>query len=301
MLGPVAEPAPGPGEAMVRTRRVAVWRPARADLGAIPGRDFVGVIDRLHDSADAGERRRLIGRRVVGLADIACTRCDLCRGGLSAHCRDRRTLGEAGAPGCLAERFAIPVRNLAVVPESVPDDRAVFALALAEAVHAAQQVRLEGGAFVTVVGDGVPALLCAQVLAARTPAVRVLGGDAERLALCEKWGVKHRHQSEAGRRRDQSAVVECTGAAAGFALATGLVRPRGTIVLAGGGPPGADLTPVADSEVVVVGARSGPLRDALALLAGGSVDVLSLVGRRLKFEQAPSLRADGGLAQLVEF
>lgn len=297
------EPTPGPGEAVVRTRRAAVLQPPAPDqAGAIPGRDFVGVIDRLHESADAAERRRLIGQRVVGLADIACTRCDLCRGGLSTHCRERRTLGTADTPGCLAERFAIPLRNLVVVPDAVGDDSAVFAPALAAAIHAAQSVRLEGGAFVTVVGDGVPALLCAQVLGARTGSVRLLGERQERFSLCEKWGIKHRHESEAGRRGDQAAVIECTGTGAGFSLATRLVRPRGLIVLAEGGPPGADMRAVAESELVVIGARSGPLRDALAMLQQGSVDVLSLVGRRTKLDQAVgALRADGGLATLIEF
>ncbi len=304
--GPVLDPAApdpvaGPGGAIVRPRRAAVFHPLPDELGAIPGSDFAGVIDRLHESADAAERRRLVSQRVVGLADIACTRCDLCRGGLSVHCRERRTLGTAAAAGCLAERFEIPVRNLVTIPDSLGDDEAVFAPTLAAAIHAAQSVRLEGGAFVTVLGDSVLALLCAQVLAARTPAVRLLGQHAERFTLCEKWGIKHRHESEAGRRADQTAVIDCTGTAAGFALAMRLVRPRGMIVLAERGGAGVDLRAVTDAELVLIGARSGPLRDAVAMLSRGAVDVLSLVTRRARLDQAPAaLHGESGLSLLIE-
>jgi threonine dehydrogenase-like Zn-dependent dehydrogenase len=305
VLDPSApEPLACPSDAVIRTRRAATFGPlASGPAGTIPGRDFVGVIDRLHESSDAADRRRLIGQRVVGAPDVACTRCDLCRAGLSAHCRERRTLGEAGLPGCLAERFALPVRNLVIVPDSVDDDAAAFASLLACAIHAAHAVRLEASGFVTILGDSALALLCAQVVAARTPSVRLLGMSPEKFTVCEKWGIKHRHVDEAGRRRDQAAVIDCTGTATGFAVATQTVRPRGTIVLPAQSPaPELDPRPIAESELVVIGARGGPLRDAVAMLAKGAVDVLSLVGRRARLENAaPALRASDGPALLVEF
>lgn len=278
--------------------------PGDGPAGRIPGRDAVGVIDRLHESAEAAERRRLIGQRVVGAADIACSRCDLCRSGLAAHCRERRTLGEGGVAGCLATRYTLPVRNLVAVPDGVDDHRAAFAPVLACAIHAAQSVRLEAGAFVTVLGDSALALLCAQVLAVRTPMVRLLGMRPQRFALCEKWGIKHRHADEAGRRRDQSAVIDCSGTPDGFRLASCIVRPRGTIVLPDRavGPLCVEAGPIREAELVVVGARGGPLRDAVALLAAGTVDVLSLIGRRVRLEGVPAAFGSvDGPAVLVEF
>jgi threonine dehydrogenase-like Zn-dependent dehydrogenase len=298
--GHVPEPAPGPGAAVVRVRCAAVFVPPPGIPGTTPGRDFVGVIDRLHESAEPGDRRRLIGQRIVGLADIACTRCDLCRSGLSVHCREARTLGDQATPGCLAERLALPVRNLIAVPDALADDAAVFAPTLALAIHAAQAVRIEGGAFVTVLGDSALALLCAQVLRTRTPAVRLLGRRPERFTLCERWGVRHRHEAEAGRRRDQSAVIDCTGE--GLALAMQIVRPRGMIVVPEGHGPPIEPRAIVESELVVIGVRAGPLRDAIAMLASGAVDTLPLVSRRGRLDQAPAmLRAADGLAQIVDF
>src|SRR5690606_6250511 len=80
-------------------------------------------------------------------------------------------------------------------------------------------------------------LLTAQALARLNKSVRLLGSRPERVALCERWGVKHRLIEEAGRRQDQEVVIDCTGASGGASgggalrLAMQLVRPRGVILL----------------------------------------------------------------------
>jgi threonine dehydrogenase-like Zn-dependent dehydrogenase len=47
-----------------------------------------------------------------------------------------------------------------------------------------------------------------------------------------------------------------------------------------------DLSPVIANEVQIVGSRDGPIPDALRMLAEDSIDVLSLVTRHYKFEDA---------------
>lgn len=306
-------PAPAPGLAVVRATRVALCdtdadlvRRAPAPAAPFtPGAEFVGVVERLHESADKPERDRLLGKRVVGSPIIVCGACDLCRAGLSTHCRARRVLGRTGWDGALAERFALPTRNLTPVPHGVDDDRAVFAVALAAAVHAGQVVRVEGKPFVTVLGDTVEGLLTAQVMARLNASVRVLGSRPDRLDLCEKWGggIKHRPIDDAGRRQDQDVVIECTGTPAGFAAALKFVRPRGTVVLVR--PIGvADLAPAVEHEITLVGSRAGPIPEALALLARSAVDVVGLIGRRFKFAEAPAAMAaaaePGALRTIVE-
>lgn len=296
-------PAPAPGLAIVRPTRVAlsdadadaVRRGAALPTPFTPGTEFVGVVERLHETADKAERDRFVGKRVVGSPIIVCGACDLCKAGLSTHCRARRVLGRAGWNGALAERFALPTRNLSPVPPGVDDDRAVFAVALAAAVHAGQVVRVEGKPYVTVLGDTVEGLLTAQVMARLNASVRVLGSRPDRLALCEKWagGVKHRPIDEAGRRQDQDVVVECSGTPAGFAAALKFVRPRGTIVLVRA-IGGADLAPAVEHEITLVGSRAGPIPEALALLARSAVEVLGLIGRRYRFADAPAAMAAAG-------
>lgn len=297
-------PAPGAGEALIRPLRMGVSgfdaRAAAGGAGAggglTLGHRFVGVVERLHESADRDLRKRWEGKRVAGSINVVCGRCDMCRAGLSNHCRARRILGVSGWDGCFAERFTLPVRNLAEVPAAVDDDRAVFAEPLAGALHAAQLVRVEGKPYVTVLGDGIDGLLCAQVMARLNASVRLLGRRPEKFALCERWGIKHRHIDEVGRRSDQDIVVDCMGGGAGLSLALGLVRPRGKVVLrpSVGGPESAAapdrgaLDLIVSGEIEVLGARCGSIADAVAALARAEIDVLPLITRRARLSDGPA-------------
>jgi alcohol dehydrogenase len=305
-----AAPVAAPGEAVIQTR----WAVALPVAGApqqsegqpfTPGRQFVGVVTSLYEGADRELRKKWEGKRVVGSPDVVCSQCDLCRAGLSAHCRNRRVLGSPGWDGCLAESFKLPIRNLVEVPPGMDDQAAVFAFMLSGAVHAAQLVRVEGKPYVTILGDSAEALLSAQVMARLNASVRLLG--KRQFALCEKWGIKHRHQSEVGRRHDQDIVIDCTGGEDGgwgLTLAMQLVRPRGRIVVRPGRTTTADLSPLVDLELQLLGARYGSIADAVALLARGEIDTNSLITRRVPLAEGVSaIEAAAGrdeIAVLVE-
>ena len=281
----VDPPEPGPGEVLVRPTRVAIGRDELGSQAAVgvPGRRFVGVIHRA-----VGDELRA-GQRVVVKPHIRCGRCDLCRGGLGDHCREGVTIGSAERQGCLAELIAVPAENVVHVPDALDDDQAVFAWTLAGALHVAQLLRVDAKTYVTVLGDNATGLLCAQWLARLNASVRLLGSHPARFGLCEKWGVKHRNADDVGRRADQDAVIDCTGSAEGIALAMRLVRPRGTIVLRGGGPGRVDLAPIIQGEITLVGSRAGNLRDAVRALAERRVDVLNLISRRVRLLDVPDV------------
>lgn len=307
-------PAPAPGEALIRTRWAAVSPldaalPARGGSPTEPltlGHQFVGTVESLGADADRDLRKRWEGRRVVGAIDIVCSQCDLCRAGLASHCRNRRTLGMRGWDGCLSTHFKLPLRNLVEVPSGVDDQAAVFAFLLSGAIHAAQLVRVEGKPYVTILGDTAEALLCAQVMARLNASVRLLG--KRQFALCEKWGIKHRDQSEVGRRHDQDIVVDCTSGGWGLSLAMQLARPRGKIVLrpgsTGPAPEGMDLSPIVDAELQVLGAGYGSIADAIAMLARGEIDTLPLITKRAKLADGPQAvalaRATDQITVLIE-
>lgn len=309
------DPIAGAGDAVVRVLRAAI---SPLDLAVVRGQiahegvlghEFVGIVERIE--GEAGDAARaLIGKRVVGQPEIVCAACDLCRAGLSRHCRSGRMLGIGSWPGCIAERVAIPARNLVPIPDALDADAAVLAEPLACAMHASQIVRIVGKTYVTVLGDDAHALLMAQVMARENASVRVLGERPERLGIAEKWGVKHRHVAEVGRRADQDVVICSSPDAAMLDLAMGLVRPRGKIVLRGslatGSSPGdgsrgreaasdghaqsqndgLDLSPVITNELEVIGARGGRIADAIAALDSKRYDVGSLITRRFKLDDA---------------
>jgi alcohol dehydrogenase len=299
-------PTPPPGEALVRPIKVAVASTERALLDhaahhdglasfvGVMGHEFVGVVEEVCPKAGRDEQRQWIGKRVVGTINDPCGRCDLCRGGLSAHCRARTVLGLLGRDGCFSDSFCIPTNNLVEVPANVDDDRAVFAGSLAAVAHIAHAVRLQGKPYVTVLGDGTMGLLAAQIMVRMNASVRLLGKHPEKFTLCERWSIRHRHISEVGRRNDQDVVIDCTGEPGGVELALGLVRPRGKIVVKGSPAawPGAsrawpDLSAVSSMELEVIGSRSARLADAVDLLSRGMIDVLPLITSRGKLNDIP--------------
>ncbi|MEX2671547.1 MAG: alcohol dehydrogenase catalytic domain-containing protein [Phycisphaeraceae bacterium] len=288
-----AEPTLTAGEALIRPTRMGICSTdleicrGYMDFAGVLGHEFVGVVEQVH--ADTPERyRKLLGKRVVGSINCVCGKCDMCTRGLSNHCRDRTVLGIAGRDGCFADRFVLPAMNLLAVPDTLDDDHAVFAEPLAAACTIPQQIRIEDKPYITVLGDGRLGLLVAQVLAQFNASVRVIGKHPDKLALCEKWAIKHRLLSDFVPRADQDIVVDCTGSATGLALAMQVVRPRGQIVLKTtvADKSSVDLSPLVIHEIQLIGSRCGPFAEALNFLNAGKVDVLSLISRRLPLDHA---------------
>ncbi|MDY7107652.1 MAG: alcohol dehydrogenase catalytic domain-containing protein [Planctomycetota bacterium] len=291
------EPAPAPGEAVIRTTRAAVGGidlEISQGLGGFSGtlgREFVGVVEAIEGEDSIG----LTGKRVVGSINVFCGACDMCQAGLSRHCRNRTLLGMDGRDGCLADRFTLPTQNLLAVPDSVDDDHAVFAQSLGAAMQAVRQLTIEGKPYITVLGDGPLGLLMVQVMAKLNASVRLVGRYSEKLMICEKWGIRHRHVDDVGRRADQDIVVDCTGSPTGLELAMRLVRPRGKVLLKSLLAPtsrmaaASDLTPLVLNEIELIGSSTGPVEEAVSALARGEVDVLSLISRRMSLDDGAEL------------
>lgn len=296
LVADAPEPAAREGEALIRPTRLSIGpddaRRSTAFQGIL-GHEFVGVVESLNLPAADPLRARLEGARVVGSAHAPCGRCERCRTGLGLHCPHAATLGLDGRDGCFAERFAAPASSLVPVPDALDDDRAVFAHSLGRVLHAARMLRLEGKTYVSVLGDGPLALLAAQVMARRNASVRLLGSCEANLELCTRWGVKHRPSREVGRRQDQDLVFDCAGSPESLDLALALVRPRGAVVLLRTPAPGAALDParLCRDEVVVRGSRGCAVAEAVSELVASRVDVLPLIARRLRFEDAPAALA----------
>ncbi|GAB4385833.1 MAG: alcohol dehydrogenase catalytic domain-containing protein [Phycisphaerales bacterium] len=293
------EPELEPGWALVRPRLMALDATDVALVrGRIPHRGvighlFVGTVERVREDNSGGAQ--LQGRRVVGAINIIPPDSELARRGLGNHARQRRILGLRNMDGCFADLFAMPLHNLIPVPESITDGQAVLTEPLAAALHASRITRIEGKPYVTVIGDDPVALLSAQLMTRLNASVRVLGSHAARLALCDKWQIQHRPVEEVGLRQDQDIVIECTGEPESVARAMQMVRPRGRIVLrspvlptpdAPLDGPGPNLAPVILNEIELLGARCGNMSEALSVLSRQPIDLLSLVSRRFRLEEA---------------
>lgn len=299
------DPTLAPGEAFVRPLRLGLChadltRARHAAFAGVLGCELVGQIEHIDSPAsERNEHALTIGFRVVATPVIPCGGCDLCKRGLPTHCRDAQILGCVGRDGVLSETVALPLTALVPVPDGVDDDAAVFASLVATALHAARRVRIEDRPFITILGDGPEALATAQVMAKRNATVRLLGTEPARFGLCEKWGIPHRHEGEVGLRHDQDIVVIASNAPDAMILAVGMAQPRGRIVLMQRPTrelSRAVLNEIVERELTLIGVRGGDIRAALALIAQGQIDVLSLIGRKMRLAEVPQALANPQLA-----
>ncbi len=298
-------PAPTPAErdVLIAVRAVVITEQDRSvvrggsSFTGVPGQAFVGVVEQAAGGFKAGER-------VTASPDVVCGQCDRCLGGLSTHCRELKLMGADRRDGALATFIAAPRTSIARIPASLDDDHAAFAWLAACALQTAHQLTIEGAPYITVLGDGPLGLLTAQALAPLNASVRVIGQRPEHLERCERWGVKHRPLADIGRRSDQDIVVLCTDDADGLSVALSLVRARGTVLVkttpAGGGPGRDDLARIVHDEIRVLGSRSGSMAEALRALERRELDVVGLIGRRGRMDDAPALLRDDGLAAVIE-
>ena len=236
------------------------------------GHEFVGVVE----EGDAG----LVGKRVVGEINVGCGKCTRCLKGDPRHCPERTVLGIKGRDGAHAEFLRLPSRNLIAVPDSVPDEQAVFVEPLAAALGITEQVEIGPDTSVGVVGDGKLGLLCAFALAQRSKNVVIVGKHERKLEYAEARDIEAVWLPTVGKFEPVfDVVVEASGSESGFATALDMVKPRGKIVLKSTfhGKPQWEAWRVVVDEITIVGSRCGRFGPALKLLEEGKVELEDMI------------------------
>jgi threonine dehydrogenase-like Zn-dependent dehydrogenase len=247
-----------------------------------PGHEFVAEVV-------AADTPALEGKRVVGEINLACWNCDWCRKGLGRHCPIRTVLGIVNHAGAFAEFFTLPERNLHVLPDGIPSERAVFTEPLAAACEILDQVSIPCGETVAVLGDGKLGLLVALVLNAHGYPVRLFGRHAEKLRIAAHAGVETA-TADAPPAAEFAWVVEATGNAEGLRTAVRMTRPRATVILKSTvhGVAGIDTAPIVVDEIALVGSRCGRFEAALPLLEHELIPVEEMISARFRLSEAPA-------------
>ncbi len=282
------DPIPAPNEALIRLRLAGICHTdlelTRGYMGfrGVLGHEFVGEI-----AAGQSDHWR-VGQRVVGEINIACGTCDFCTAGIPSQCRNRRCLGIDRYNGAFADYLTLPFANLHPVPNSVPDEAAVFAEPLAAALQVTELVAIAPSSHVVVIGAGKLGLLIAQVIKLTGCHLTVIARRPHPIELLYQWGIAHVTSAGDLDRQQAHIVIDSTGSAEGFAAALDLVRPRGTIILKStyATLPQADLTRVVVEEIRLVGSRCGPFDAALRMLAAHLIDVQSLIEKQYPLAEA---------------
>lgn len=280
-------PQPGnPNEALIRIRKAGI---CSTDLELVKGyypytgvigHEFVGEVI---DAQDAS----WIGQRVVGEINAVCHECEQCLHGRSSHCENRTVLGIVNRNGTFAECTQLPIANLHRVPDSVPDEMAVFTEPLAAALEIQTQIQIKPGERVLLVGAGRLGQLIAQTLALTGCDLRVVARHAHQQNLLKGRGIRIISEAEIQPWR-WDIVVEATGSPSGFSLARRAIRPRGTMVLKSTykGEMSVNFSSIVVDEIKLLGSRCGPFEPALRLMESRQVDPTVLIANEFRLGEA---------------
>lgn len=246
---------------------------------AVLGHHVIGHVVRLTDE-DAARLRVGVGDRVAVEEYVGCGTCADCRAGDYRACAavDLWTGGErvgmipasrtSGLHGGNAGYLELSGRHaLHRLPDVLDPDTAAWTLPLANAVDwTLSQGAVGRGSTVAIIGPGYHGLAC--VAAARSAGaadIRVLGQarDTQRLAYAEALGAVAEVNDETVVDRITATVglldtvVDTIGTPETIAVAVGLLRRGGVLVLAGlaGGSAGIDLSQVVRKTLTVRGVR----------------------------------------------
>ncbi len=293
-LREVPMPQPQAGEALIRVRLAGICGTdlhithGYADFQGILGHEFVGQVVAAPEPA-------WLNRRVVGEINLPCGQCAWCQAGLLRHCGNRRALGIRGKDGCLAEFITLPLANLHVVPDTVPDAFAVFTEPLAAALEIMEQVHITPSSRILIIGDGRLGMLIGLALRLTGCELHVVGRHPQHLDYLGARGLIG-HLAEGFAQDGFDVVIEATGNPTGWQTALAAVRPRGTVVLKSTYPDQGQENPTAVvlPEVKVVGSRCGPFAPALRLLARRLINPKKLIDRIYPLAQAPEALAFAG-------
>ncbi|MCB9136371.1 MAG: alcohol dehydrogenase catalytic domain-containing protein [Anaerolineales bacterium] len=277
-LRKVPVPTPSSGEALVRVLLAGI---CATDLelvkgyypyNGILGHEFVGEIV---EAPDAPER---VGQRVVGEINAVCGNCETCKRGDRTHCENRTVLGIMKRNGVFAEYTTLPLENLLLVPDSVPDEQAVFTEPLAAALEIQEQVLIKPTDRVLLVGAGRLGQLIAYTLKLTGCDLRVVTRHNTQQTLLERMGIQWVSPDELPERK-MDIVIEATGSSAGFEVARKAIRPRGKIILKStyAGNLTLDMSAIVVDEITLLGSRCGPFAPALRLLEKGLINPCPLI------------------------
>jgi L-iditol 2-dehydrogenase len=302
-------PKPRGGEALVRVKAGGI---CGTDIHirhdefpyfppVILGHEFAGEIADLGPGVEGWQ----VGARVVGEPHFkACGVCELCRGGYSQICPEKRSPGY-GTDGCFAEYIRVPVALLHQVPAEVSLKSAALAEPFAVVIHeAVERGGIRAGDRVVVFGSGPIGLLSAAMARVSGAAQVILVGTdrdmAYRFSVAEKIpvdGIINASREEVFPTVDQMTeghladlVIEASGAPQAVVQAIEVIKKRGRITAIGltGDRPvpipwDRAMLKVADLHFNFSSSHSAWKR-AIALMASGRIDPGFVVSHEFPLE-----------------
>lgn len=330
-------PEPGPNDAIVRTTAALICTSdSHTVKGAIGeranltlGHESVGVVHQLGSAVDGYH----VGQRVAVNAITPCYVCENCLRGFTSQCT--QALGgwkfANVKDGALAEYFHVnqAMANLAPIPDSVPDEKAVYSCdMMSTGFMAAEHANIPLGGSVAVFGAGPVGLMAIQG-AKLLGAGQIIAVESvpKRQDLARRFGAHEVVDFSKGdpvpeirklsHPQGVDSSIEALGAEVTFMNCIRSTRPGGTISNVGYHGEGeyvriprVDWGVGMNDQTIRTGLCPGGkerMGRLLRLLETGQVDPTSMTTHRFKFDQIEAAfhlmdtKGDGILKPLITF
>lgn len=239
-------PAPGPGEALVRTHRVGI---CGTDLGGYLGKmpffSYPRVIG--HElgvevlEVGAGVTNVAPGDRCSVEPYMNCGKCLACRKGMTNCCPQLKVLGVM-TEGGLCDRFTLPAHKLHPSTKLSMEQLALVET-LGIGCHAVDRSGLVASETCLVIGAGPIGLACIEFVKLAGAKCLVLDMNEQRLKFCREVMKVDQTLQPSDRLLDQlreltggdlpEVVIDASGSAASMAAAFGYIAPTGRLVFVG--------------------------------------------------------------------
>ncbi len=299
------EPRPesGPAQTLLRVTAVGIcgsdlhWF-SEASIGdatlgrpLIIGHEFAGIIEE-------GSQR---GQRVAVDPQVPCEQCEFCREGNPNLCPSHIFAGHGPNDGALRQFMPWPESAFHQLPDSLTDEDGAMLEPLGVAIHAVDLAHLRPGMSVGIIGCG-PIGLLIMMVARLAGASWIMATDklSHRLEAAQALGAtavfqagNHREEARAilaqTNQRGLDVLFEAAGENPAVETALDTVKPGGRIILAGIPADNRTSFDAATARrkgvtIKLVRRMKNTYPRAIQLVAGGLVDVRSLVTHRFSIE-----------------
>lgn len=256
------------------------------------GHEASGTIVRTGD----GVTDRTPGQRVALEPQQTCGRCKQCQTGHYNLCSQVQFFGTPPVDGAFCQYVILDAHRTHPIPDSMSDEAGALIEPLAVGVWAGIKTGVGPGDRVLVTGAGPVGLLAADVARCRGGRVAISDTNAYRLQVAASRGVAETNDPGRQSPRDQlgefDVITECSGTRPAITGALEAAAPAARVAMVGLGPEQVELPlPVIQTrEIMITGvfryANCYPA--AIALAAGGAVDLDSLVTGRFGLDEVES-------------
>jgi L-iditol 2-dehydrogenase/threonine 3-dehydrogenase len=302
----VPAPAPGPGEVLLRIRRIGicgsdihVWHGKHpfTSYPVVQGHEYSATVEAVGPGV-AGIR---LGMKATARPQVVCGQCPPCRRGEYNVCNALKVQGFQ-APGCAQDLFVVPANRLAPLPDGMSFDNGALVEPVAVAARATGRAGDLRGLNVVVLGAGTIGNLVGQAARCRGAGnVFITDINQFRVDQAAACGIDHvcntREEPLAefasrlfGGDRGFDVAFEAAGSEEALDDALRNVRKGGRVMAVGvfEQKPRVDVSLLGDRELSLVGTlmyKHPDYLQAVKWIAAGDIVTEPLITRHFPFEQ----------------